>query len=293
MKQEFRLIMMIKANQIKKTKMRTVKTYKFIALVITAGLFSTMISSCGSSSKKETTLADETIEKQIEAYTYPIPSAFEVTNMLNDIEASYLVGMGNDAEKAESYFTEKSKALNLGIYTADLAYATTYNQKSDIQTYFEASETLVRELDFTAAFDQSLPDEIDANIDNKDALVEIVTDMFQRAYSYLNEQGRSELSYLVLSGTVIEGLYLTTHISENNFQNPKIVEAILFQKEPLQELETMMAKYQDSELVSEVYQDITTINSIYSIEEGLTSMSEEQILELTDKVTEIRGKYIQ
>ncbi len=284
------------AKLIKRTQMKKMKAYQFIALITVFGLLTTVFISCNSSNqnqKSTTTIADETIEQEIEEYTYPIPSAFEVTNMLNDIEASYMVGMANDTEKAEDYFTDKSKALNLGIYTADLAYATTYNQKSEIQAYFSASETLVRELDFTSAFDQDLPDQIDANIDNKDALVEIVTDMFQGAYSYLNEQGRTELSYLILSGSVFEGLYLTTHISENTFNNPKIVEAILFQKEPLQELETIMEQYKDSELVGEVYQDIVSVNSIYALEEGSTSMSEEQVVKLTEKVTEIREKYIQ
>ena len=275
--------------------MRTTKAYKIIALAITASIFSAGMSSCSSNSTKNesTQAAEETIKKEIKDYAYPIPSAFEITGMLNDIEASYMVGMTNDPTKAESYFSEKDKAINLGIYTADLAYATTYNQKSDIQNYFKASETLVRELDFTAAFDQDMADQIDANMDNKDKLVEIVTNMFQNAYSFLNEQGRTELSYLVLTGTVFEGLYLTTHISENTFQNPKIIEAILFQKTPLAELAAMMETYKDSEILSEVYQDIQSINAVYALEEGSTSMSENQVIRLTDTLTKIRDKYAQ
>ena len=212
--------------------------------------------------------------------------------MLNEIEASYIVGIANDPEKAESYLTEKSKAVNLGVYTADLAYATTYNQKTDIQNYFKANETLVRELDFTAAFDQDLPDQLDANLDNKDKLVEIVTNMFQNAYTYLNQQGRTELSYLVLSGTVIEGLYLTTHISENTFQNPKIIEAILFQKEPLADLEKMLANFERSEMLADIYANIKAINAIYAMEEGTTAMTEKQVLQLTETLTKIREEIV-
>lgn len=273
--------------------MRTNKAYQFISLAIVAGIFSAGFSSCtGKSSKISSPVAEETIKQEIEEYAYPLPSAFEVTNMLNEIEASYIVGIANDPEKAASYLSEKSKAINLGIYTADLAYATTYNQKTDIQAFFKASETLVRELDFTSAFDQDLADQIDASMDNKDKLVEIVTDMFQNAYSYLNKQGRTELSYLVLSGTVIEGLYLTTHISENTFQNPKIIEAILFQKEPLAELEKMLAYFEGSELLGDVQEDIKRINAIYAQEEGTTSMTEKQVLELTETLTKIRENLV-
>ena len=274
--------------------MRRTSTYKLVSLAVISGFVAFGTSSCTSSKKEKKTdskVVEETIKEEIKDYSYPLVSAFDVTNMLNEIEASYIVGITNDPEKAANYFSERDRALNLGIYTADLAYATTYNQKADVQNYFKASEALVRELDLTSAFDENLPDEIDANLDNKEKMVEIVTSMFQNAYSYLNKQGRTEVSYLVLSGTVIEGLYLTTHISENTFQNPKIIEAILFQKEPLMKLENMMAEYKDSELLSEVYTDIVAINKIYALEEGTTSMTQEQVVKLTDLVTSLRDKF--
>jgi len=275
--------------------MKTPSALKIISLVIVSSLAIVGISSCNSkSAKKESQkISEETIETEVKEYIYPLPSAFEVTNMLNEIEASYIVGISNDPSKAESYFTEKSKAINLGVYTADLAYATTYNQKSDIQNYFKASETLVRELDLTAAFSEDLPDEIEANIDNKEKLVQIVSDMFEHAYSFLNEQGRTEVSYLVLAGTVYEGLYLTTHISENTFQNPKIIETILFQKEPLAKLAEMLEEYKESELLSETYADIAAINAIYALEEGTTAMTQEQVEKLTETITKIRDKHVQ
>lgn len=270
-------------------------TNKLLALALLAGVLSPVFQSCtGKSPKKETAeVAEEAIAKEIEEYVYPLPSAFEVTNMLNSIEASYIIDIANAPTKAESYFTENSKAVNLGIYTVDLAYATTYNQKPEIQSYFTACEKLIRDLDFTSAFDENLPDQIEENMDNKDKLVEIVTTMFQNAYSYLNKQGRSELSYLVLTGSVVEGLYLTTHISENTFQNPKIIEAILFQKTALADMAKMMEPYKDSETVKEAFAAIQSINAIYAMEEGTTSMSETQVKQLTETVTSIRTAYVQ
>lgn len=270
------------------------KTYKLLSLALLAAFVTPVFTSCtGSQQKKEEKAAEETIKKEIEEYAYPLPSTFEVTNMLNAIEASYIVGIANEANKVDGYFTEKAKAVNLGIFTSDLAYATTYNQKPEIQAYFASCEKLVRELDFTSAFDENLPDQIEANMDNKEKLVEIVTGMFQNAYSYLNKQGRTELSYLVLTGSVVEGLYLTTHISENTFQNPKILEAILFQKDALKNLETMMAKYKDSDMLKEAYADIQAINAVYDLEEGSTSMTETQVTKMTETVTKIRSAYVQ
>lgn len=274
--------------------MRRTRTYKLVSLAILSGLFAVGMSSCNSSKKEkkaEPKVVEETIKNEIKDYSYPLNSAFEVTNMLNEIEASYIVGIANSPEKASDYFSEKDRAVNLGIYTADLAYATTYNQKSDVHNYFKACETLIRELDMTSAFDENLPDKIEANLDNKDSLTTIITSMFQNAYAYLNKQGRTEVSYMVLSGTVIEGLYLTTHISESTFQNPKIVQAILAQKGPLTKLEALMAKYKESEQLGDVYKDIESINKVYALEEGATSMTKEQVVKLTGLLNSMRGKY--
>jgi len=289
-------VLRVESLTLKKNKMRTLKAFKLTLLVIAIGILASGFYSCSNKSQKKSNespeLSGELIEEEVEEYVYPLPSTFEVTNMLNDIEASYIFDIANDPENAGSYFTEKSRAINLGIYIADLAYATTYNQSSDIQDYYRAIERLTRELDLSAAFSDDLPEQISENINDKEELTEIVTNVFQNAYSYMNEQGRTELSYLVLAGTVYEGLYLTTHISETTFQNPRLIETILFQKQHISELGEMMEKYKDSELLSETWQNISAINDIYALEEGTTSMTREQIEKLTETITQIRNRHI-
>lgn len=276
--------------------MRTLKAFKITLWVIAFGILAGGFYSCGNRSQKKSNegpeISEEMIEQEVEEYIYPLPSTFEVTNMLNDIEASYIFDIASDPENAGSYFTEKSRAINLGIYIADLAYATTYNQTAEIQDYFRAIEKLTRELDISAAFSGDLPEQITENINNKEELTDLVTNVFQDAYSFMNEQGRTELSFLVLAGTVYEGLYLTTHISENTFQNPRLIETILFQKEHILELAEMMKEYSDSELLGETGQDIAAINEIYALEEGTTSMTEEQVTKLTETITQIRNKHV-
>jgi hypothetical protein len=276
--------------------MKTLKAFKITLWVIAFGILAGGFYSCGNRSQKKSNerpeISGEIIEQEVEEYIYPLPSTFEVTNMLNEIEASYIFDIASDPENAGSYFTEKSRAINLGIYIADLAYATTYNQTAEIQDYFKAIEKLTRELDISAAFSGDLPEQITKNINNKEELTELVTNVFQDAYSFMNEQGRTELSFLVLAGTVYEGLYLTTHISENTFQNPRLIETILFQKEHILELGKMMEEYSDSELLGETRQDISAINEIYALEEGTTSMTEEQVTKLTETITQIRNKHV-
>ncbi len=269
------------------------KIYKIIKLMVLASIIGAGVQSCGNSKKKEETkMAQELIKQEIKELTYPLPSMFELTEMLNNIEASYIVTLSNDPSKAKNYHNEQLKAINLGIYAADLAYATTYNSQAEVQTYFEACETLVGELDLTSAFDKNLPDNIKSNINNRDKLIEIVSGIMEKSYSYLNEQGRQDVSYLILTGTVIEGMYLATNISANAYQNPEIIKAILHQKEALVKLQELMEKNKNNTYISEAYKNIETINNVYGMSDA-TSMTQTQVEKLTELVRNIRDKYIQ
>lgn len=275
--------------------MKSTSPLRNLTLFVFTGLLSIVLFSCNNSGKKASTVKvdDDFIKEDVEEYVYPLVSAFDVTAMLNEIEASYIVGIANDPLNAEKYFTEQSKAVNLGVYSVDLAYATTYNQKSDVQDYFKAIQTLVGELDLSAAFSKDLAEKIDANLDNKEILVKQITQLSQDTYAFLNKQGRTELSYLILTGSAIEGLYLTTHISGNTFNNPNIIKAILYQKEPLVKLKKMMEPFKESELSKSSFQNILAINAIYALDESTTAMTENQIKKLTELLDEIREASIQ
>jgi hypothetical protein len=273
--------------------MKLTKASKIISLMILTGFISFSVISCKNKcvNTEAPKVTNKTIKQEIKEYTYPINSVFDVTNMLIRIEASYVIGITNDPANVDKYFSEQSKAFNLGVYTADLAYSTTYNERADVQRFFKATEALARNLSITSAFSSDLPAQIESNINNKDKLVEVVTKMSQDAYSYLNNQGRAELSYLILAGTVIEGLYLTSHLSESTYQNPEIVKAILYHKDPLMKLEKLM-EGGNTELTKKVLANIKSINAIYAEVNGSTSITKQQIEQLNIILEKIRKENI-
>jgi hypothetical protein len=77
--------------------------------------------SCGGRQEGETrAITDnkersEKMQRDIEGLEeYPIPTAIEVVEMLERAGAPYILGISNPAANADRYFTERSKALNLG-----------------------------------------------------------------------------------------------------------------------------------------------------------------------------------
>jgi hypothetical protein len=272
--------------------MKLSKASKLVVLIVFSGFISFSVTSCKKKvvNTQPLQVTNETIKQEIREYTYPINSVFDVTNMLIKIEASYIIGITNSPANVEKYFSEQSKTFNLGVYSADLAYSTTYNNKADVQKYFKVIESLAQNLSITPAFSKDLPGQIESNLDNKDKLVELITKMSQDAYDYLNKQGHAEMSYLILEGTVIEGLYLTLNLTESTYQNPEIVKAVMFQKEPLAKLERLMAECNNTELLKSALSDLKSINAIYAQVEGSTSVTRQQIEQLTILINKIRGE---
>lgn len=261
--------------------------------LLTVLLASILVVACTGKKSKQAegpVIKKEIIKESVEKFVYPIPSSFELAKFLNKIEASFIIGITTPAANYEKYLTDKEKALALGIYTADLSYASIYNNKQETKNYLKNIKLLVQDLGITAAISPDLADIVEEKFDNKDEMTEILTTSIHNTYNYMNIKGRAELSYLIIAGTWIEGMYLTTNVSENNYDNAKLVETILYQIDPLVKVTNLMEKYKDTETTADIYSKLMQFKAIFA-KQGNTAISSKQykeLISLTDKVrTEI------
>lgn len=232
------------------------------------------------------------VEEDVREFVYPLPTSFEVTEMLNRVGAAYILTLSNPVSNVERYLTEKSKALNLGVYSADLSYASTYNQKQATIDYMDVSKKLIDALNVSAAISPDILDQIEARQDNKDELVDLITNTFFDTYEYLNQADRGAVSMLVLAGSWVEALYIVTHITEDTFKNKEMVAIVMNQKASLNTLMGLMEVAKDSPAVADVMNDLQPLHSIYnSIEEG--SITETQMLRITEEVYKVRTKIVE
>lgn len=217
---------------------------------------------------------------------YPLPTSFEVTTLLVDAGASYILDLCNHVDNVDKYINLRSKALNLGVYGADLSYAATYNQTQETMQYLEVSSRLIDELQI-GSFDKQLAEKVEANIDNVDSLITIISDSFYRTYEYLTNNEQDELSILVLAGSWIEALYITSQISIISAENAKIVEIINEQSSSLDKLLEVMEPVSESEMSSDIYQGLTAMQEIYRSAEG--DIAGKKLDELIQKTSELRN----
>ena len=235
------------------------KNLKISAILLLIAILS--LSSCANKKKQneELEVRKSEIAEIVSDYVYPLPSSFELMEMLNEIDAAYIIGISNLATEVERYEEMNKQALNLGVYLSDLSYASIYRRKKTAQDYLTACETLIRKLHVDDSFDKGFVSNVSNNIDNKDTLVTLLTSATQNVYSDLHRKGHKNLAYLMVAGAWTEAMYITLEVSKSTPLNAQIVNTILFQHQSL--IETI-------KLLKEVSDDSDT-NALVAALEGI------------------------
>lgn len=236
------------------------------------------------------TIAKEAIKNDLKEFVYPLPTSFEVIEMINDLEIGYDIGVSNLTENADQYFTEKSKAINLGIYGADLSYASTYQMKQEVMLFLETSGKLADDLGIANIYNEELIREVENNIDNKDKLIDIITNSFYDTYSQLNQNGKANLALLGVAGSWVESLFITTRVSSNVYHNIGIVKIIHKQKVSLVKLMDILNDAKGDGNIDEMIKELKPLNNIYeNIDE---SLSEKQVNSIILEVEKLREQLV-
>jgi len=253
-----------------------------------------ILASCQNSNKSgnaNQTAADSAkltdISQDVKEVVYPLPTPFETTRMLNDMGAKYVSASLNPVDKAEKYFTEKSKAVNLGIYGADVAYAVTYNQKQDIKLYSKAVKTLLDQLGVNVDYSNLLTDEAREKMNNKDTLINVITQTFHNTYKSLSEKNNPDLAVMMVSGMWVELMYIATHISEDTYHNSGVVKLITNQKESYAKLINLLSMYNTNSDIKSLETQLQVLKPVFDkIESGL---SEKDYLLILKTIQDVRN----
>ena len=233
----------------------------------------------------------DSLENQIEENVYPLPTSAEVIKMLTDLEVGYIIGISNPVENTKKYFSSTKRAINMGVYGADLSYATLYNMQQMVINYLEAIRSLANELNMSKIYNAALYDSIKKNYDNRDELVSILTNAFNDTYVYLAENDQQPLALLVVGGAWVEGMYLTTHVSEAAYQVAGISKVLLEQKKSFELFLEITKPYASDPSVSDFVAKLDPIKKVY---EGLgTSLTDANIQDITVAITTVREQIVQ
>ncbi len=260
---------------------------------------------------------EQTMEqiKTAERVFNALPTPLEVAHLIKEAGARFDATLLNPVENRNNYNTSKTMALNLGIYVCDLSFASMYDETSLLVNYMEAAKVMANGLGITEAIDGTTIERLEQNINNRDVIMEIVSETFLNSQAYLEDDEQHAVAATIITGGFIEGLYISTAMVDmKSFRGNKLVATIADQKMSVTDLIRLLETYRQNRAVDELLGPIRELKLLfdqiertaepvtaqYDKTSGMTDISgavktaikQETFLAIRDKVTEIRNIYV-
>lgn len=219
-----------------------------------------------------------------------IPSRDVLLDLIKQANTEYNVAYLNNPDEVSKYFLESSRALNLGVYGADLNVASIYDQTQESMLFFKCVNVIAKTIGVSNSFDENMGDRMQANQANRDSTLNIISQAFKSADNTLQKNGRPGTSSLLVAGAWIEGLYVACQTAKES-KNEAIIKEIFNQKESLNNLIELIE-------VSKVSNEAAyVLTDLQSIKKTLDSKSDkvftvDALKELDAQITEIRTKIV-
>ena len=246
----------------------------------------------------------------IENIFYSIPSPRVTIDIIEEAGAVFDVQLTNDPQNLDKYTSKAERALNMGVYGADVNYCSAFNKTADVMMLLACTRSLGEELGLESIFDQTVIDRLNDNRENADSVQSIITNTFWEIESKLEEDDRAELAALIVIGGWIEGLNIACGQAKINIDNQKMIDRIAEQaialdnvielakfykirglviNELLESLEDLKVSFDKIEVVESAGTNSNSSDSIPTIGMKIERrMSVELLEEITVKVHNIR-----
>ena len=223
--------------------------------------------------------ADASISDSLIQTLNSIPSPIETAFQIKENGVAYNANFLNSTDNYDQYETNSVLALNLGIYSADLAYCNIY-ESSDATSYLGAVYEVSKPLGLESHFDmEGMMELMKSENNNLDSMLQVTTEKFEDINKQLQEDEKSHFSVLMLSGGWLEGLHLLTSVYLAN-PSEAVKERIGEQKIVLSQLVSLIGFYKDKDqTIERVYTNFSKLGSVYDkIEIQRTGEDEVEII---------------
>ena len=194
-------------------------------------------------------------------------------------------------------------SLNLGFSSTDFAYLASFGQPGEALVYLDFCKVLADCLNVTTAFDYDLIRKIEENINQPEELERIVRRESRNVSKYLRGDYRSGQAVFVLTGGVIENIYISSELLRDSISKSEIdqecaediIKLIMEQGFSLHGILGMLDQMQSTEEIKLISEDLTELNTLIDQLQGIdVNTLDENLswLQFLDKIRSIRSNYI-
>ncbi len=282
--------------------MRSIMTkpfYYFLALAAGSFLFNACVSD---GKKKQGSDEDKIIESakvdeklvgdfnKSKLIFYSLPSPLETAMLIKRAGATYNEDLLNPVDNVNKYTTNRQMALNLGVYSADLSYTSLFDQTQSSIRYMANSKKLAEGLGIINAIDENTLRKLEENMNNRDMVLDIISETFMTSNAYLTENDRPTIAVMVLVGGWMEGLYLATRLTNGSLENNKrLIDRIVYQKLSLYTVINLLEDYKDNADIQYLLSKMNELKVIFDQVKIVNTSKVEAETNEEEKVTTIKA----
>ena len=263
------------------------------------------------------TFSDEALDNifTVKQIFYALPSPLETAMLLKSAGAAYNEELLNPVENVSKYMTNRSMAVNLGVYSANLSYASLFDQTQTSMNYMDAAKKLADNLGILDAIDSYTMERLEANLGNRDVILDIVSETFMNSSSFLQENNREAVAAMMFVGGWVEGLYLALNlVNEEDVDTSPLARRIVDSKMALEIMMLLLDEHSynndvayligEMEKIESIFKEIEIKSTPVRVEAGsedsgallrsqsVSNMNKEIFRQLKSTVTAIRTSFV-
>jgi len=249
---------------------------KFVNKFILPFLVVPLLSSCGGSGVEvdsEDPVTDElnvvtnavldsaqAVNTSINGKIFSIPSPIQMVTLINEQSDVFDEEMLTNPDGVENFTTTFTRAINMGVYGADLGYATIFENNTKAISYLNSVDKLSTELGISGAFDQDLVERFIENGNDQDSMLVIMSDGYRKGDQFLKDNEQHDVASLILTGGWIESMYFAATIFEKT-NDQKLADRIGEQKTALKTIIGLLEDFNSEGTYSDLIANLTDLKS--------------------------------
>jgi hypothetical protein len=239
--------------------------------------------------------ADELTQFKYDLTISNIPIPFDILGSLTKSGVSVKTDLLNKPANVSKYSQNNIKAVNLGIYGADMAYVISFEQYQELASFLKSTKKLADDLGIPIAFDQRALTSFEKFKDNKDTLEKLVFDSYAEVDKTLKSNERIGLASLVVTGGWLEGLHTsisTLNGAAKDDANKSLYSKISEQRVHLVQIIDLLSQFKSEAFYANLITDLEGIRSFYDGLGSKTEITTAEVQALGKKVEELRSKMV-
>lgn len=194
---------------------------------------------------------------------YLLPSPLQVSSVMKLMDVKYSQKILEKTKQATAdYQVSSRRALSLGVYSIDMGYASVYNDFSSVIKYASKIQNAMADLGISGGVNPNTAERVEKFRNNTDSLYKIILESYSSAHDYFKNNEREDIGLMILTGSFVEGLYISSSLAKEQ-HNEDLIPLIGLQKVFLQNINALLNNYSEQKDIQTIIGKMNALSAVY------------------------------